>query len=278
MKYLKKTTTGLSAMILGMAFLSSATFAQSAKYQRKKPEKVETPAAPNTAAKEADPQKKKTDKIDISDLEQKYWAPKDTDYSVVQNRTYTKDKKFGISLLAGPVINDGFSEGFDTSLTVNYFFSEREGVELSYISSNLKNNEVTTAFQRDVASASGLIPDHGKITQYIGIGYNFVPIYAKVSFLGNKILYFDMAITPTIGMTSYDQQVKESAGGNKGKSALSVGFDFTQYLFIGTHWAIRGDIRNRWFKEEILNYSNGTKLRDITTHASIFLVGVTYLF
>ena len=44
-----------------------------------------------------------------------------------------------------------------------------------------------------------------------------------------------MAITPTIGMTSYDQQVKESAGGNKGKSALSVGFSTLHSIYSLEH-------------------------------------------
>ena len=45
--------------------------------------------------------KKKTsateEKVDISDLEQKYWAPKDVEFNVVQNRLYSKAGRFGIT-------------------------------------------------------------------------------------------------------------------------------------------------------------------------------------
>src|SRR5690349_4425346 len=95
--------------------ISSVSFGQSDQYKREKPAakkedskkdagKPGAPAAPGTAAKPDD----KSDKLDISDLEQKYWAPKDTDFSVVQNRTYTKAGKLGVSLMTGPIINDTF--------------------------------------------------------------------------------------------------------------------------------------------------------------------------
>ena len=61
-------------------------------------------------------------------------------------------------------------------------------------------------------------------------------------FLGNKICTLIWPSHRTIGMTSYDQQVKESAGGNKGKSALSLVFDFYT-VFI--HWNTLG-IRRRY--------------------------------
>src|SRR4051794_14929352 len=70
-------------------------------------------AAPATApAKGGAPAANADDKkVDISDLENKYWAPKDTDFSVVQNRTYSKDHKFIASLQYGIPINDSHSDG-----------------------------------------------------------------------------------------------------------------------------------------------------------------------
>lgn len=267
----------MKPLILVILMLFGAeVFAQSSKYQRqeKKPSKATSAKTTSNKAEK----KKESEKLDISGLEEKYWAPKDTDFTVVQNRTFTKDKKIGVSFLAGPVINDNFSEGIDLSLTANYFFSERHGVEVTYIHSNMSDNQTTTAFKETIASGSGITPDHSKTTSYIGIGYNFVPIYAKVSFLDRKILYFDMAITPTIGVVSYDQQIKEDKGGTKSKTSISVGFDVTQYLFLNKYIALRADIRNRWYKEELLNYREATKIKDQTTQATVFLIGATVFF
>ncbi|MEO0335372.1 MAG: hypothetical protein AAF202_03205, partial [Pseudomonadota bacterium] len=71
------------AIIVGCSALIMGSYAQVAQAQGQK-------------AKE---EKKKTagDRVDISDLENKYWAPKDTDFKVVQNRLYTKEKRFSLS-------------------------------------------------------------------------------------------------------------------------------------------------------------------------------------
>lgn len=262
-------------LLIVLLMFSIESWAQSSKYKRDE-KKVAKPAA-KTDSKEVT-EKKDSEKLDISGLEQKYWAPKDTDFTVVQNRTFTKDKKYGISLLAGPVINDNFSEGIDLSLTANYFFSERHGIEFTYIHSDMKDNQTTTAFKETIASGSGITPDHGKTTSYIGVGYNFVPIYAKVSFLDRKILYFDMAITPTIGVVSYDQQLRPELGSTKSKTSITLGLDITQYLFLNKYLALRADIRNRFYSEELLNYRTGEKIKDQTTQATIFLVGATLFF
>jgi uncharacterized lipoprotein NlpE involved in copper resistance len=45
---------------------------------------------------------KKDDKVDVKDLEERYWTAKDTEFKVVQNRLYTKEKKFSLTPMAGP--------------------------------------------------------------------------------------------------------------------------------------------------------------------------------
>ncbi len=79
-----------SPFIIAIALIamSSPAFAQG---KKAKSEAAPAPAPIETKAVKAD------DKVDISDLESKYWAPKDTDFSVVQNRTYSKDNRFMIA-------------------------------------------------------------------------------------------------------------------------------------------------------------------------------------
>src|SRR5690606_18396595 len=147
----------------------------------------------------------------------KYWAPKDTDFSVVQNRTYTKAGRIGVSLMTGPVLNDTFSAGFNHTVKGNYYFDERYGVELTYVQSDLADNDATKDFAN--VSLGGIRPDFSRDDSYIGIGFNWVPIYAKVSLLGKKILYFDLQITPHIGMSSYLTQARPSTGRNESKES-----------------------------------------------------------
>lgn len=219
----------------------------------------------------------KDEKVDISDIENKYWAPKDTDFSVVQNRTYTKEHRLAFSALYGPIINEGFSEGNSSALAVNYFFSERYGIQLDYILSDYRDTDVVNDFQ--AFAGSGASPDYGRVKSYYGVGFNIVPFYAKMSLFGKKIMYFDMSITPTLGMTNYEALTYSMGGLDK--SALTYGFDITQWYFLHRNFAIRADIRNRWFKEEVVKYrgtGEGQKIRTKNSDNMLILLGVTFFF
>lgn len=237
-----------------------------------------SPSALAQAKKAQVSEPKSSDKVDISDIEQKYWAPKDVDFSVVQNRTYSKEKRYSLSAQYGLLVNDPYSDGKAMGIAANYFLSERYGVELSYISIDSEDNDATDGLSQ---LAAGARPNHGKVKQFYGIGFNWVPFYAKMSFLGKKIIYFDMAFTPVIGMMGYDQQLE---GGNKSASAFSYGIDVTQYFFFTNHFAIRADLKNRWFSEEVLKYrtqggvTEGDKIKDTITNTLLFQIGATYFF
>lgn len=240
--------------------------AQSKQYKRPKSK---------SGSKENKP--KSSDKLDISDLENKYWAPKDTDFSVVQNRSYTKEKRVSISATGGILVNDSYSTGTNIGLSANYFFSERMGVEVGYVSTDSKNNEMTDTFK----TQNGILPDHSKVKAWYGVGFSWVPFYAKMSVLGKKIIYFDMAFTPNIGMTTYEQQIDDVGGGNQTSTALTLGLDITQYFFFTRNFALRADLKNKWFEEDVLGYSNvnrGIKIRTNTNNTTQFMFGVTYFF
>ena len=94
-----------------------------------------------------------SDKLDLKKLEDKYWSAKDADFSVVQNRTYSKAKKVFVSLGYGPLVNDAYSYGRMTNASVGYYFNERWGVEVAHEIGNLKDNDSTDAFinQNEIA-------------------------------------------------------------------------------------------------------------------------------
>lgn len=243
--------------------------------------KAPAPAASEPAAQPSEPAKiQKEDKVDVSDLENKYWAPKDTDFSVVQNRTYTKEKRMFATIHYGPIVNDKYSEGNNVGLSANYFFSERYGIQATYIQSNLEDSDMVNAFKE---VSTGVRPDFGRMENYYGFGFSWVPFYAKMSFMGKKIMYFDMAVTPTLGMTNYTQMVEND---NRSKSSLTYGVDITQYFFFTNHFAIRADLKNQWYSEEVLKYRGsggalgvkGDKVRDDMNHTTLFLLGLTFYF
>ena len=223
----------------------------------------------------------KEEKVDISDLENKYWAPKDTDFSVVQNRTYTKEKRKFFSLQYGIPTSDAYNDGSFLNFSGNYFFSERHGMQFSYIRANLTPNSAVS----DLASfATGVYPDHGRMIDYWGVSYNFVPFYSKMSVMGKKIMYFDMAISPSLGMTKYKQVMLNSEGSG---TALTYGFDITQYYFFSSHWAFRVDWKNQWYSQKVQKYkftnvpvptAEGEPVATKKIHDSLLLLGLTFFW
>ncbi len=142
----------------------------------------------------------RSDKIDIKQLEQKYWSAKDDDYSVVQNRAFTKEKRFYLYLAQGIPINDAYNTGTVYNTSIGYYFTEKWGTEVSYQSAYLSNNDATDQFIREHRT----VPNHNRLKDAVSVNLMFVPLYAKMSFLDKKIIYFDMGFSMGVGSTNYE--------------------------------------------------------------------------
>jgi outer membrane beta-barrel protein len=211
------------------------------------------------------------EKVDVTDLEKKYWAAKDTDFSVVQNRLYSKAGRFALTGQYGYLINDQWSDGPTVSGSLGYYFSERLGVEGHLQVTRSVDNRALNNLRAQSGTAN-----HGKIVGYQGLTLNWVPFYAKMSLLNSSIIYFDMAISPGLGFTSYDQQ-RET--GNIQKNAPTVALDITQSFFFSKYSAVRVDFKNRWFQEEIVRFrSPSTSVNTETAQTSILMFGLTFYY
>lgn len=267
----------VSVVLCAFVFFSSL----SAVAQSKKKTAAQ-PAAEAAPAGSPAPGAENSDKLDVSELEQKYWSPKDTDFNVVQNRTYTKAKRFALSAQAGSLINDTYAQSLEMGLTANYYFNERYGVELSYIKSAAKEKKIINAFKDRYATT----PSYNLPDSYIGASFNFVPLYAKMSLLDKHILYFDLSIAPGVGLQSYTQK---KWNGDIEKSSPAVSIDVTQHVFFSRNFAFRVDFKNRWWKEEVREYFGGTNdnnnnfqvdrvLSNDLSNTTELLFGLTFFF
>lgn len=221
-------------------------------------------------------------KVDTKNIEAKYWQPSDESYSVVQSRTYAKAKKFGVSLMTGPVLMDSWSSGFNFDAALSYYFTERWGVELQGSFYSTDDNETVEKIF-DLGGA----PDYGRVTSFYGVMARWVPFYSKMSFMGTKVVYFDMSFGLGAGLIGYDQIVEGSAPGTQATetaSSPSVAFDISQTYFINPKLAVRVDYKMRFFNEEILSYNvkdgyqKGEKIRDEFNNISSLNFGLTYYF
>ena len=248
--------------ILAMAAAPASAFAQQRASGRAETKPVAAPAG--DAAAEG--------KLDVSDLEKKYWAAKDTDFSVVQNRAYSKAGRFAATLQYGSYINDPYSDVNQYRFAANYYFSERYGVEVSYAMLDSVNSKSTNGY---INSNGGVFPNHNKDKQYYGAAFNWIPIYAKMSLLNSRIVYFDMAFSPGVGMTTYEQQVM---GSNPTASAATLSFDVTQHFFLSNWFALRLDYQNRWYNEDIKDYRHGAGMGSDVNHEGILSIGTQFFF
>ncbi len=237
--------------------------------QTQKPATIPTPT--ETAPTPTEP--KSSDKVDLNKLEEKYWSAKDDDFTVVQNRAYPKAKRWSATLHAGKPINDNYREGTTLGLSVGYFFTERHGLEFQYQRLNSDFSDLVKQF----VAENRVYPNGNSFLASKTLAYQFVPFYAKMSFLDKRIIYFDMAIGLAIGQTDY--RIDKQEGGDA-KSALHYGFDITQHFFLSEHFAFRFDFRNRWTNESRERYYRvGTQERSLgpkQINDTTLLFGLTY--
>lgn len=271
---------------LVISMISISAFGQSSQYSKKRArptpgvyhpsEKAPaTPADPKASSPVAAPEAATPGekKVDISDLEKKYWVPKDTEFQVVQNRTYTKANRFAATLSVGSMLNENYSSGRIYTFTGNYYMSERTGVQIQYMRYDTGDADMVSEFRNTYRTS----PDFGRVKAYYGAAYNWVPVYAKLSLLDQQIIYFDMSITPGLGLTQYDQ-VYVSSDATK-KTAPTFALDIAQHFFLNQNFAIRLDFMNRFFNEEVKNARNpdDTK-RTKLNHTVIIQGGITFHF
>lgn len=217
-----------------------------------------------------------SDKLDIKKLEEKYWSAKDDEYSVVQNRAFTKANRYYVFAAAGTPLNDAYSAGQVYTTNIGYYFSEKWGAEVSYMTASLINNDATDQFVREHRT----VPNHNRLNSAVNANFMFVPLYAKMSFLDKKIIYFDMGVSVGFGQTTYSI-VKEA--GDKTSTGVNWNLKLFQHFFFTENIALRADFINMWTDEEKERYRvQGTntdpKLGTSTINDTSLLLGVTYWF
>ncbi len=212
-----------------------------------------------------------SDKVDIQNLEKKYWAAKDDDFSVVQNRTYSKAKRYFVSTSWGFPVNDPFSTGDIFQFDLGYYFSETYGISLTYSDGAFRNNETSNYF----SNQHRIYPDNNKFNSSLIFNVMYVPFYAKMSVLEKQIIYFDMGASLGFGQNTYNI-IRDN--GELERVGASYQVNVFQQFFFSNHFAFRIDMTNRWTSEEQKTYSlsSNRPLGDKTINDTSMLFGLTY--
>jgi len=190
----------------------------------------------------------------------------------VQNRLFSKANRLALTLNYGMYVSEPWSKGPTYGASLNYFFSERYGVEAAYQKTDSTDSDST----QYIKSHQGGAPDHNKMKGYYGLGFNWVPFYAKMSLLNSSILYFDMSFTPGVGIMQYQQQKDD---GNVDKTAPAVSLAVTQHFFLTKWLALRIDYKNFWYNQEVVTYhsTNRTSSTNLENQ-SLLMGGFTFYY
>lgn len=222
-----------------------------------------------------------SDRLDLKQLEDKYWSAKDRDFAVVQNRTYIKEKRFFLNAGYGVLMNDPYSNGRLTNWALGYYFSEQWGLEIAQESGSLSDNASVSAF----VNQNGSKPNYNKFNNYTSLNALFVPFYAKMSMLDRAIVYFDIQFALGVGNMKYTSIIDPAQGPDRAGQAIGYNFDFTQQLYFSKHWAIRMDLKNKWSSQNVYRWripggesESNRALPNVLQQDTTLLFGVTFLF
>lgn len=199
-----------------------------------------------------------SDKLDVQALEQKYWTAKDDDFSVVQNRAFSKKGKAFGTLHYGVAINDPYYTGSYLGASGGYFFNESWGVEANHVTTNFSKSR---SF-KDIISLGGG-PKANEAISKTSINAIWTPIYAKMSLFDRKIIHFDMGLTFGLSQFKYESKYDSNAGGGLaelGRSANSTGYSIglMQQFYFSSFAAIRVDFVNSFTSQDTVLFDDAT--------------------
>ncbi len=179
------------------------------------------------------------EKVDVEKLQEKYWAQgKEAEMGVVQNRRYSKAKRFDLGFQSGILSSDPFLSTHASGLTLGYSFSEFWGFRTLAWKSIAAGSSARRALEQTGKKASTNEPQG-----YVGAEAVFSPIYGKLSVLGKSIIHYDFHLLGGVGVTFLENPSYPS--GLTGHAGLG------QQMFLGRNLALQVDYRMMVYREHL---------------------------
>ncbi|TXD38917.1 outer membrane beta-barrel domain-containing protein [Lujinxingia vulgaris] len=170
-----------------------------------------------------------------------YWAEMREVY-VMQQRAFLKEGRFALTLYGGIIPNNIFEQYLPLGVRANYFLLENIGLELAG----------SYAFRRDTQLRDTLRDESGADAQevligdgqasHVNFGVMWSPVYGKLAYYNDRIIYLDMNIFGGAGMVVAQTQSDFNSGRSttaKPEGVLGAGIA----LYLGEHASVRADYR-----------------------------------
>ncbi len=195
-----------------------------------------------------------------------YWSSVRNVYTL-QQRRFTKNRRFGVTLYGGLIPNNIFEQYIPVGLRLNYFILENIGVELagSYAFKDKTRLEPLIREQGGVGAGQVLIGDTQ--VSHTNFGVVWSPFYGKSAFYDNSLVHFDLFLFAGAGVVVAETTPNFNADPEqeiKPEGALGAGLAF----FFGNHFAGRVDFRQFVFQKITGGVANPSEVS----------LGVSYFF
>ncbi len=206
--------------------------------------------------------------LKIDNLKKKYWEKgDDSSLRVVQNRLYSKAKRFEIGAYVGTISTDPFLNVRCFGGLLGYFFSDEFGVNFIYWKNIVSDSSALATLRQQ----TGLVTNTNEPDSFYGGEFTYSPIYGKLSLSGKLIVYYDFHVLIGLGVT------KTETG-----SPLTPELGLGQQTYLARKTALRLDYRMTYYKENIKEKVNvatkGLVIGSRNTFNDVITLGITQLF
>ncbi len=179
------------------------------------------------------------ERVNVDAIKEKYWARGDeSEMGVVQNRTYSKARKFDLGLFGGIVSYDPFLSIKTTGLSLGFHFNEYFSVRLLGWKHFVSPSSALSTLEETL---NGTTTNKNEPKYFVGAEAAASVLYGKLSLVGKAILYYDFHLLGGAGLTSTDS-VK----------AFTPMIGLGQQVFLSKSLSLRVDYRVQGYKEKIV--------------------------
>ncbi len=177
------------------------------------------------------------EKVAVDKLKEKYWAKGDeSELKVVQNRTYSKNKKIELGLNYGTVSSDPFLTIKSWGGSLGFHLTENWSVHGLFWKYKVSASSALTLLETQKGTTANTnYPD-----TFMGMEAQWAPIYGKLSILDTAIIYFDFHAKAGAG------QVKTETG-----TYVAPFLGLGQQVHLSKMFSLRLDYRFLWYKEDV---------------------------
>jgi outer membrane beta-barrel protein len=270
---MSKFSGTLSFLILILTALPALAQAED-----KKPSSGRAAGAP--ASPPASPTGTGAEQVNVDAIKEKYWARgEEAELGVVQNRLYSKERKFEFGTYGGFLSTDPFLTVTSVGGSFGFHFTEYVSLHVFGWKSFVGKSTAFDGFQEATERAGGApaVPNTNYPTYYYGIEPSWSLLYGKLSVVGKAIIYYDFHLLGGLGIT-----------GTEFKPLFTPHIGVGQQIFLSKLASLRVDYRIMHYTEQLIKKRDPREApianeglpidgeRSNWTHA--ITVGVSFLF